>query len=201
MKSSFLTRDQALRLWSGSTDSKTLDYQRTNPREHQTVRIHTQEATWIQDLLSPNHQSPPVQMPHLNNKQNKNTNPIISRQDYTSLSLAHQRKNKQTNRNSAKISPYTKLTQTTGPTLKVKVKSLSHARLFMTPWTGAHKAPLSMGFSRQKYWSGLPFPSQRILPTQGSNPGLPHRRWCFTVWAIREATKKFLKKGRKKDTG
>ena len=40
---------------------------------------------------------------------------------------------------------------------KVKVKSLSRVRLFVTPWTVAHQAPLSMGFSRQEYWSGLPF--------------------------------------------
>ena len=39
---------------------------------------------------------------------------------------------------------------------KVKVKSLSHVRLFRTPWTAAYQAPLSMGFSRQGYWSGLP---------------------------------------------
>ena len=43
--------------------------------------------------------------------------------------------------------------------MKVKVKSLSHVRLFVTPWTVAYQAPLSMGFSRQEYWSGLPFPS------------------------------------------
>ena len=42
---------------------------------------------------------------------------------------------------------------------KVKVKSLSRVRLFVTPWTAAHKAPLATGFSRQEYWSGLPFPS------------------------------------------
>ena len=41
---------------------------------------------------------------------------------------------------------------------KVKVKSLSHARLLATPWTAAHQAPLSMGFSRQEYWSGVPSP-------------------------------------------
>ena len=41
---------------------------------------------------------------------------------------------------------------------KVKVKSLSRVRLFATLWTVAHQAPLSMGFSRQEYWSGLPFP-------------------------------------------
>ena len=42
---------------------------------------------------------------------------------------------------------------------KVKVKSLSRVRLFATPWTAAHQAPLSMGFSRQEYWSGVPSPS------------------------------------------
>ena len=42
---------------------------------------------------------------------------------------------------------------------KVKVKSLSHVRLFETSWTAAYQASLSMGFSRQEYWSGLPFPS------------------------------------------
>ena len=42
---------------------------------------------------------------------------------------------------------------------KVKVKSLGCVRLFTTPWTAAYQAPLSMGFSRQKYWSGLPLPS------------------------------------------
>ena len=41
---------------------------------------------------------------------------------------------------------------------KVKVKSLSRVRLLATPWTAAHQAPLSMGFSRQEYWSGVPLP-------------------------------------------
>ena len=43
----------------------------------------------------------------------------------------------------------------------------SCVQLFVTPWTVAHQAPLSMGFSRQEYWSGLPFPTPRDL----SNPG------------------------------
>ena len=42
---------------------------------------------------------------------------------------------------------------------KVKVKSLSRVRLLATPWTVAHQAPPSMGFSRQEYWSGVPLPS------------------------------------------
>ena len=41
---------------------------------------------------------------------------------------------------------------------KVKVKSLSHLRHLVTPWTAAHQAPLSVGFSRQEYWSGVPLP-------------------------------------------
>ena len=42
---------------------------------------------------------------------------------------------------------------------QVKVKSLSHVRLFATPWTAAYQAPPPMGFSRQEYWSGVPLPS------------------------------------------
>ena len=45
----------------------------------------------------------------------------------------------------------------------LKVKSLSHVQLFAAPWTVAYQAPLSMGFSRQEYWSGLPFP-MRLFP-------------------------------------
>ena len=43
--------------------------------------------------------------------------------------------------------------------VKVKLKSLSRVRLLATPWTAAHQAPQSMGFSRQEYWSGVPLPS------------------------------------------
>ena len=43
---------------------------------------------------------------------------------------------------------------------------------FVTPWTAARQAPQSMGFSRQEYWSGLPFPSPGIFPTHGSNLSL-----------------------------
>ena len=48
---------------------------------------------------------------------------------------------------------------------KGKVKSLSHVWLLATPWTAAYQAPLSMGFSRQEYWSGVPLPS----PLKGTN--------------------------------
>ena len=46
---------------------------------------------------------------------------------------------------------------------KVKVKSLSRVRPLATPWTAAYQAPLSMGFSRQAYWSGVPSPSPKLL--------------------------------------
>ena len=57
--------------------------------------------------------------------------------------------------------------------VKVKVKSLSRVQLFATPWTVAHQAPQSMGFSRQEYWSGLPFPSPGDLPNPGIEPKSP----------------------------
>ena len=53
------------------------------------------------------------------------------------------------------------------------MKSLSRVRLFAIPCTVAHQAPLSMGFSRQEYWSGLPFPSPGDLPHPGIKPRSP----------------------------
>ena len=58
---------------------------------------------------------------------------------------------------------------------KVKVKSLSHVRLLATPWTAAHQAPPSMGFSRQEYWSGVPLPF----------PGGALRQMLFAVMITR----------------
>ena len=62
---------------------------------------------------------------------------------------------------------------------------------FATPWTVARQAPLSMGFSRQEYWSGLHFLLQGIFPTQGLNPCL----LCLLHWQadslpLREESKK-----------
>ena len=57
--------------------------------------------------------------------------------------------------------------------VKVKVKSLSRVQLFATPWTVAHQAPPSMGFSRQEYWSGVPFPSPGDLPDPRIEPRSP----------------------------
>ena len=53
------------------------------------------------------------------------------------------------------------------------MNSLSCVRLFATPWTVAYQAPPSMGFSRQEYWRGLPFPSPGDLPDPGIKPGSP----------------------------
>ena len=55
---------------------------------------------------------------------------------------------------------------------EVKVKSLSCVRLLATPWTAAHQAPPSMGFSRQEYWSGVPLPSPREILG----------RWKYFAW-------------------
>ena len=54
---------------------------------------------------------------------------------------------------------------------KRKVKSLSRVRLLATPWSAAYQAPLSMGFSRQEYWSGVPLPS----------PNRNHSSYYWTV--------------------
>ena len=53
------------------------------------------------------------------------------------------------------------------------MKLLSRVQLFVTPWTVAYQAPPSMGFSRQEYWSGLPFPSPGDLPNSGIEPWSP----------------------------
>ena len=54
-----------------------------------------------------------------------------------------------------------------------EVKSLSRVWLFATLWTVAYQAPPSMGFSRQEYWSGLPFPPPGYLSDPGIEPGSP----------------------------
>ena len=65
----------------------------------------------------------------------------------------------------------------------MKVKSLSRVRLFTTPWTAAQQAPLSMGFSRQEYWSGVPLPSLALKNAAAAAKALqscptvrPHRQ-------------------------
>ena len=58
-------------------------------------------------------------------------------------------------------------------------KLLNHVRLFVTLWAVAHQAPLSMGFSRQEYWSALPCPRLGNLP----DPGIKPMSLTFPVWA------------------
>ena len=68
------------------------------------------------------------------------------------------------------------------------VQSLSRVRLFATPWTVAYQAPQSMGFSRQEFWSGLPFPSPGDLPwPRDRTPVSRIVCRCVTIWATREA--------------
>ena len=57
--------------------------------------------------------------------------------------------------------------------LVLKVKSLSRVQLLATPWNIPYQVPLSMGFSRQEYWSGLPFPTPGDLPDPRINPASP----------------------------
>ena len=57
--------------------------------------------------------------------------------------------------------------------MNIKVKSLSHGQIFATPWTVAYHSPPSTGFSRQEYWSELPYPSPGDLPDPGIEPWSP----------------------------
>ena len=68
-----------------------------------------------------------------------------------------------------------------------KCKSLSRVQLFVNQWTVARQAPLSMRFSRQDYWSGLPFPSPGDLPEPDSEPVSPALQADSLPSVIREA--------------
>ena len=76
-----------------------------------------------------------------------------------------------------------------------------HVQLFVTPRTVAHQAPLSMGFSRQGYQSGLPYPLQGVFLTQKSNPDLPHCRQIlyYLSHLLRQQKILRLKTKRKRD--
>ena len=69
-------------------------------------------------------------------------------------------------------------------------EKFSHVRLFVTPWTVARQASLSMGFPREEYWSELPCPSPGIFRTQGSNPGLSHHRQILYCLSYQESPKR-----------
>ena len=72
---------------------------------------------------------------------------------------------------------------------KVRVKSLSHVQLLVTPWTAAYEAPPSMGFSRQEYWSGVPLPSPKRACTYTQTvwhiPYRPCSLVCVTWYSVR----------------
>ena len=78
---------------------------------------------------------------------------------------------------------------------KVKVKSFSHVRLLVTPWPAAYQAPLSMGFSRQEYWSGVPLPSPDTHVTEEKkNYTAGGQKWCnHHGTQYREASESFKK--------
>ena len=71
---------------------------------------------------------------------------------------------------------------------KCVCQSLSRVWLFATPWTAVCQAPLSMRFSRQEYWSGLPRPSPGDLPNPGIEPRSPALQADSTSWATREVS-------------
>ena len=83
--------------------------------------------------------------------------------------------------------------------VKVKVKLLSRVRLSATSWTVAYEAPPSMGFSRQEYRSGLPFPSSVYLPDSGIKPAslacLLHCRMIIYLWVTKGAQSPVYKIG------
>ena len=120
MESPFLAKDQALSLWSKSADSKTLDYQRTpNPREYQIELLQRQPLAYKTQYHRTT-SSILCRTPHPNNKQNKNTNPIICIRITTWLSPDSQRKKNNSSlptRTQAQGTSYKKLMQTTGPNL------------------------------------------------------------------------------------
>ena len=67
------------------------------------------------------------------------------------------------------------------------VKLLRPGQLLVTSWTVARQTPLSLGFPKQAYWSGLPFPLQGISLTKGSSLGLLHCRWILYQLSYQES--------------
>ena len=71
----------------------------------------------------------------------------------------------------------------------VVVQSLSPVRLFATPWTIAHQIPLPMGFPRQDFWSGVPFPSPEDFPNRGIKPSLLHYgKFIWRLFSVQTET-------------
>ena len=91
------------------------------------------------------------------------------RYNFTAINLANLKKQKTSAEETlGKQESLSSLSE--GTQLIYKEKSLSRVQIFLTPWAEAHRASLSMGFSRQEYWSGLPFPSPGDLPDRGTEP-------------------------------
>ena len=76
---------------------------------------------------------------------------------------------------------------------KVKVKLLSHIWFLVTPWTAAHQAPPSMGFSRQEYWSGVPLPSQGYVSQVKSQDTVPEMLGECAISSVLSRCSKDLK--------
>ena len=78
---------------------------------------------------------------------------------------------------------------------KVKVKSLIRIQLLATPWTAAYQAPLSMGFSRQEYWSGVPLPSpmREIVTINNKWPGRNFFKPRFPIAKYQQETLKIMR--------
>ena len=72
-----------------------------------------------------------------------------------------------------------KIVEVKGGQVCVRAKSFSRVLFFVTLWTVACLPSLSMGFSMQEYWNGLPFPSPGDLPNPGIEPGIPHCSWIL----------------------
>ena len=83
--------------------------------------------------------------------------------------------------------------------MNVKVKSLSHVRFFVTPWTVAYQAPLSIGFSRQEYWSGLHYTVEVTNRLKGLDliDRVPEELWMKVCDIVQEAGIKTIPKKKK----
>ena len=106
---------------------------------------------------------------------NNNNNNNNSNRDFQCLSQFQGRKHlwRQDKFLALKVQFNVSVVETVQNETLTEVKLLSRVRLFATPWTVAYQTPLSLGFSRQEYWSGLPFPSPGDLPNPGIESGSP----------------------------
>ena len=204
-----LCGDQALSLWSGSTDSKTLDYQRTNLQysSFQSLsRVRLFATPWIaahqaslsitnslsllkfmpiKSVMPSSHFilcRPLLLLPPIPPSIRVFSNVSTLRMKwpkYWSFSFSIRPSNEHPGLISFRMN-WLDLLAVQGTNLTHTHISLSHVRLFATPWTVAHQAPPSMGFSRKEYWSGLPFPPPGDLP----NPGIELRSPALQAEAL-----------------